>query len=351
MSIKISGTDVIDNNQRGIFLKVNPGVYTTSARNALSASAGDVIYNSDDQELQVYTGTEWRSVGGKLTATDISGARLFYYENGYYYASFTSPGTITMDGYGEVEVFLVGGGGGGGAGRLDGGGGAGGVLVTPAPASPGPYTITIGSGGIGQSSWTGFSAADASPPGSRGGDTTAFGQTAKGGGIANTGLKPGGSGSGGGSNNNVAGNGTAGQGYPGGAGTNNFPGDENTFTGGGGGGAGGPGQSVPAVSTTPGIGGVGMDVPTAAPGWVVPFTAVPTAPGFAGGGSGAGGKFPSTNPRPPVGFGAGGWPGTGGASALINSGSGGGAGGFRADTNYGGGNGGSGFAVIRWAST
>jgi len=63
MAIKIDGTDVIDNNQRGIFLKVNPGVYTTSARNALSASAGDVIYNSDDEELQVWTGTEWKSAG------------------------------------------------------------------------------------------------------------------------------------------------------------------------------------------------------------------------------------------------------------------------------------------------
>ena len=332
MSIKISGTDVIDNNQRGIFLKVNPGVYTTSARNALSASAGDVIYNSDDQELQVYNGTEWRSVGGKLTATDISGERLLYYDNGYYYASFTNPGTITMDGYGDVEVFLVGGGGGGGAGRLDGGGGAGGVLVTPAPASPGSYTITVGPGGTGQSSWTGFSIPGASPPGSRGGDTTAFGQTAKGGGISNTGLKPGGSGSGGGSNNTVAGFGQAGQGNPGGAGTNNFAagGTENQFTG----------------------GGAGLFVPTAAPGWVVPSTAVPSVPGgFAGGGSGAGGKFPSTNPRPPVGYGAGGWPGTSGANATNYSGSGGGAGGFRADTNYAGGNGGPGFAVIRWAST
>ena len=67
MSIKISGNDAIDNNQRGIFLKVNPGVYTTSARDSLSASAGDVIYNSTDEQLQVWTGTEWSAGGSNPT--------------------------------------------------------------------------------------------------------------------------------------------------------------------------------------------------------------------------------------------------------------------------------------------
>ena len=98
MSIKISGTDVIDNDQRGIFLKVNPGVYTTAARNALSASAGDVIYNSDDQELQVYTGTEWKSAGGTPPAPSINNVVLS--EDVDDAVRFTSKGftaNVTMD--------------------------------------------------------------------------------------------------------------------------------------------------------------------------------------------------------------------------------------------------------------
>jgi len=65
MAIQISGTDAVDNNRRGIFQKVNPGVYTTTQRDALASKAiGDVIYNSTDEELQVWDGSEWASVGG-----------------------------------------------------------------------------------------------------------------------------------------------------------------------------------------------------------------------------------------------------------------------------------------------
>lgn len=61
MSIKINGTDVITNNRKGKFVKVNPGVFTEVERNALTPDEGDIIYNSDNQTLEVWEGTEWLS--------------------------------------------------------------------------------------------------------------------------------------------------------------------------------------------------------------------------------------------------------------------------------------------------
>ena len=49
MAIQINGTNVVDNNRRGIFAKANPGTY--------------IIYNSTEQSLQFWTGSEWKSAG------------------------------------------------------------------------------------------------------------------------------------------------------------------------------------------------------------------------------------------------------------------------------------------------
>lgn len=35
--------------------------YTTSQRNALAAVAGDVIYNTSDNNINYYNGTEWKA--------------------------------------------------------------------------------------------------------------------------------------------------------------------------------------------------------------------------------------------------------------------------------------------------
>ena len=63
MSIKVQGQVVINNDKKGLFDQVNPGAYTTAARDALSPNLGDIIYNSEDEELQVWNGTEWGSAG------------------------------------------------------------------------------------------------------------------------------------------------------------------------------------------------------------------------------------------------------------------------------------------------
>ena len=38
--------------------------YSTNDRNALTSVAGDTIYNSDDNKVQVYTGSAWEDLGG-----------------------------------------------------------------------------------------------------------------------------------------------------------------------------------------------------------------------------------------------------------------------------------------------
>ena len=347
MAIQISGNNVVDNNRRGTFQKLNPGVYTTAQRDALSKSEGDVIYNSDEQVLQVWNGSEWRSLGGSARMTGFSGEREIWYADGYLYASWLSSGTVTVDGFGDVEVVVQAGGGGGGAGRAAGGGGAGGNVKQTVAVSPGTYTVTVGSGGNAMPPWPGWGIGATGQTAQRGGNSSIFGITANGGGAAKN-FRPGGCGSGGGSDGSMNPAGSGNQGFPGGRGAFTYPGNENTFTGGGGGGIGAAGESPPAPSTTPGRGGAGKNMSQVAPGWTVPNPAVPYAPGFAGGGSGAGGTHPGAVSRPSVGYGAGGAPSGGGSSAAQYSGSGGGGGGFRASSNYGGGNGGSGFVVMRW---
>ena len=102
--------------------------YDTAGRDALTSVAGDIIYNSDDAKVQVYTGSAWENAG--------------------------IPSTLNVD-------FLVVGGGGSSHDSLGtGGGGSGGVISTVDNNGGGSslesayamnigddYTITIGGGG------------------------------------------------------------------------------------------------------------------------------------------------------------------------------------------------------------
>ena len=117
--------------------------------------------------------------------------------NGYTYHTFTSPGTLVVEGDpGTVELFLIGGGGasGGGAG---GGGGAGAVIYrTSVPVTAGSYPIVVGDGGVGTYD-AGYTGADQPVPAPWftpglmiGQDSTALGFTADGGGFGNAGPSP-----------------------------------------------------------------------------------------------------------------------------------------------------------------
>ena len=101
--------------------------YTTTARNALTSVAGDMIYNTSDSKVQVHNGSAWEDVGGANTFA--------------------------------IDYLLI---GGGGATNGQGGGGAGGFLNSFGTENSGggnssldeigivkgtSYTVTVGAGG------------------------------------------------------------------------------------------------------------------------------------------------------------------------------------------------------------
>jgi hypothetical protein len=195
---------------------------------------------------------------------------------------------------GEVSYLVVAGGG-GGANDAGGGGGAGGVLSGRATLLAGPSTITVGAGGT----------RSTGGPATNGGDSSALGLTAVGGGRgaaeaisdpAQNDARTGGSGGGGGALAFSTGKvlpgqaGVAGQGNAGGDGNGLHRG--NGGIGGGGGGAGEPGN-------TDGQGAGGDGAPAALAGTVVIY-----------GGGGAGNNFSNTL--------ATGLGGTGGGGSSLN---------------------------------
>lgn len=59
MAIQISSTAVIDNSRKGIFISLNPGVYTTATRPG-SPSTADIIYNSTTGFVEYWNGSTWK---------------------------------------------------------------------------------------------------------------------------------------------------------------------------------------------------------------------------------------------------------------------------------------------------
>lgn len=192
----------------------------------------------------------------------------------YVIHTFTQSDYFTVRAEGIVEYLLVGGGGGGG-GWAGGGGGGGGTVLTGFKRLPvGTYNIVIGAGGNAGSDYgnSGLQGQAGVRDSTAGGNTTAFGLTAYGGGAGGSvtvntfatlaTIKDApqanpfvvdnsyalGSGGGGGAQNTAGAvstshiKGSNGFGYRGGDGINLTT----TYIGGGGGGAGGPGQNANA---------------------------------------------------------------------------------------------------------
>ena len=267
-------------------------------------SAGDIIYDSNLKELVIYDGFKW-SVQAASEAWNASGGISWVatqtMPNGidafmkYHRFSWAGQHYLNVPSPKNVEFALIGGGGGGGSGRFMGGGGAGGITAGSGPVTTGDNTIIVGYGGYGWNPWSmtpdgqgGTNPVPASEAdtytGNPGGDSTAGGLTAYGGGCTAHYLSPiasnkhGGSGCGSpahyGPYSATAYTGYGSgypsptqQGHPGGVGTNDAgyggtPGTGNDkeiwFTGGGGGGAGSVGQGCPP--NTAGImdGGIGI---------------------------------------------------------------------------------------------
>lgn len=246
-----------------------------------------------------------------------------------------------------IDYLVIGGGGAGGSGYYAGagGGGAGGVISGNISVTPGTsYTLVIGAGGSGS-----YISGGTAPNGN---NTTAFGQTAiggGGGGSQGSGGANGGSGGGVGYNAGGPGSGTTGQGYAGGTNSFNITG---TAGGSGGGGAGHAGYDANATGNREGgNGGEGIQ-------WL---------DGNYYGGGGGGGTYGGTGGTYGANGGAGGGGGGGatgaggsnGGQSGQNNGKGGhgadgtgGGGGGESDvgSQAGGGNGGSGGVHIRYSS-
>ena len=335
-------------------------ITATAPSSATSGARNVTVTNPDTGSVAQTNGFSYTFLASGGTES-ISGA--------YRIHTFTGGGTLTVATGGTVEALIVGGGGAGGA-SLAGGGGGGAVLYAASKAvAQGSYTIVIGAGGTGY--------ADTAVPGTNGGATTAFGETATGGtgacGRYSAPPSPLGANGGGGAASSVSPRmiGTTGIAPSAGAGVTVYAGRKggdnpgntgSNYPGGGGAGAGADGQTPANTDAPGGNGGNGVMININGNNWYW-------------GGGGGGSSYTGVNGGGNGGLGGGGGGsantgsgGTGGGSAINTGGSGlsgggnssasqvGGAGG----TNTGGGGGagdhepgpggagGSGIVIVRY---
>ena len=306
-----------------------------------SPQSGMIRYNTDLDQTEFYDGSTWSTLfagssgsgasveatGGTVVDTTIAGVdyRIHFFTQ-------TGSDNFVVSAAGEVEYLIVAGGGGGSMA----GGGAGGLLTGFTTVTPQTYTITVGVGGNQSTNTRAFRGTD-------GGNSSAFGLTAIGGGaggaygdegVAVRTGNPGGSGGGGGGlytnqTNTAGGSGTAGQGNDGGQSENVVNG-----TAGGGGGAGSPGLD----GSQDGYGGNGVTSSISG-----------TSRFYAGGGAG-GVVFGELNRGGLGGGGAGGRysPFFEAFNGTVNTGGGGGGGSEGASPQNNAGSGGSGIVIVRY---
>lgn len=301
----------------------------TTAQRPATPAVGQTRYNTSLNVVEAWHPSGWIALSnvfqaaGGVESTVVSGGLTFRVHTFNSSANFT-----VQSGSATVEYLIVAGGGGGGC-NAGAGGGAGGMLTGTVQVSPQTYTVIVGGGGAGGTTSNVETLADA------GTNSSAFGQTAIGGGGGTNSGGPGGNGGSGGgagdygSGNRIGGSGTAGQGNKGGDGT--IPGGA-TRTGAGGGGRGAAGQNS-VSSSQAGNGGAGAEWPSGSGTF------------YAGGGGGA----PHSGTRGTGGIGGGGNGDTGGSRdggpGQTNRGGGGGAGSGGGFNGYAGG---SGVVIIRY---
>ena len=347
--------------------------------NIEGSATNDLFTSNNQSEILVYSdGTR-----GWVKQTSTSDLPTFIQATGgtestsgnYKIHTFNSSSNFVVSDLGnqpvkKVDYLVVAGGGGGGFGRA-GGGGAGGAreskdsnINSPHTASPiaattgitvtaQTYPITVGGGGAGRETTTGF--------GTKGSNSVFATITSAGGGGGvgeNNPMGPGANGGSGGGGVRDGSCGTAGgtgntppvspaQGTNGGA----------SFPSGGAGGGGGGASAAGSASTPSGTGGSGG---TGGVGITTHISGSPTVYAGGGGGGNADGAPNGNLPNPgPGGGGSGGSgvsPGTPGnpvfqataGSANTGGGGGGGAHRYTPNTNYRGGDGGSGIVIIRY---
>jgi len=172
----------------------------TTAQRPATPVAGQMRYNSTLDQAEVYSGTEWKAVGG--SPFDASGGDITTVD-GFKIHTFTASGTFTpaLNREGKVEYLIVGAGGSGAYYQTQGGGGGGGgdvktgFLTIAKNTAPMAVTVGINTGGNGTfSSFASITANGGSAGSGRSGGTS-------GSGFAGGGPADGGGGGGGGGNN------------------------------------------------------------------------------------------------------------------------------------------------------
>lgn len=351
---------------------VNLPNFTNANRPATGSATGQLIYNTDEGQTQLWDGDSWinitefggpfRAVGGNtIDTTSVTGYTLHVFtSDGSFDVKSAPAGSV-------VDVLIIGGGGGGGGGANStwhggGGGGAGAVrlLTNLAVTSGTVYNVGIGSGGGG--------GAGANNPAVNGqnGESSIFGTYSAPGGGGGDGALASGTGNQGGSGGGEAPGGSHGAG----GNARSFSNNDYTFGhsggiwynsgasggdpyGAGGGGAGSAGHYT--ARRYAGTGGHGINLST------IFGTSYGESGTFAGGGGGGGAddnsNYNSNNQngfRPQGGPGGGGDgggggnnAGTDGAAGAANTG-GGGGGGYGGTPQYNGGMGGSGLVIVRY---
>jgi len=62
VNVKVNTISTNDGNNVAMQVPLNLKSYTTTQRDALTSSAGDVIYNTTDSKVQFYNGTSWNDL-------------------------------------------------------------------------------------------------------------------------------------------------------------------------------------------------------------------------------------------------------------------------------------------------
>jgi len=219
--------------------------------------AGQMRYNSTLDQAEVYSGTEWKAVGG--SPFDASGGVITTID-GFKIHTFTVSSTFTpsLTKEGKVEVLVVGAGGAGASFNPGGGGGGGGDVkygVVTIAKNTAPMTVVVGSGVTGTGGPSSFGAITANGGGPGGGYTGGTSGSGIGGGGGNS--QGGGGGAGAQATQTFKwtdAGGIGGQGYG-----SSISGTLRVYGGGGGGGASGTGKaSAPGIYGGGGGGGAAV---------------------------------------------------------------------------------------------
>ena len=62
VTVKVNTISTSTGDNIAMQVPLNLKSYTTTERNALTSSAGDVIYNTTDSKVQFYNGTSWNDL-------------------------------------------------------------------------------------------------------------------------------------------------------------------------------------------------------------------------------------------------------------------------------------------------